>query len=308
MKLFNSPRLFLVTPVRPSQDFFEKVVDEFSAEAEAAGYDLVLKSPRGEYQLSHSTAIVKSICAELTKKDTLVLVPARGAASYRLLEKLHGDDKLPAPIITFDLAVPVKKSSLPYVKGDDYKGGAAAAQAVQWHVQGVRGSLPFVLVIPGLWGAERIDGFRDTLNNGAAIVEVPACAWNVDDACRKVTAWLKDRPKQRVDVIFACNDEMALGARLAVLEARRAGLSGCAKTRVVGFDGTETFKYLLRCHDDVLLNSVDVNVRGQVREAMDLVNRVRKHMDSAAGIPNPFVQVAPKGLLLNQHEQLERAR
>lgn len=310
MKLFRKARsrLYLVTPVRSSQDFFEKVVDEFSTEAEGAGFDLVLKVPRGEYDVAHSTAIVNSICEKLTKNDALVLIPARDKATYKTLETLYADDEMPAPVITFDLPMPVKDTSLPYVKGHDYKCGAAAAQAVRWYVQGNRESVPFVLVVPGLWGEERVKGFRETLDNGAAIVEVPECRWDVGDACRKVTAWIKEHAKQRLDVIFACNDQMALGARLAVLEARRTGLTSCAKTRVVGFDGTEAFKYLLACHDDVLLNSVDVNVRGQVHAAMDLLNRVRKHRDSAVGVPNSFVEVAPGGLVLNEHEQLDLVR
>jgi ABC-type sugar transport system substrate-binding protein len=310
MKLFGKarPRLYLVTPVRSSQDFFEKVVDEYSTEAEGAGFDLVLKVPRGEYDVAHSTAIVNAICGKLTTNDTLVLIPARAKATYKTLENLYAADEMPAPVITFDLSMPVKDTSLPYVKGDDYKGGAGAAQAVRWYMQGNRESVPFVLVVPGLWGEERVKGFRETLDNGAAIVEVPECRWDVGDACRKVTAWIKEHAKQRLDVIFACNDQMALGARLAILEARRAGSTSCAKTRVVGFDGTEAFKYLLDCHDDVLLNSVDVNVRGQVHAAMDLLNRVGKHRDSAVGVPNSFVEVAPSGLVLNEHEQLDLVR
>ena len=75
-------------------------------------------------------------------------------------------------------------------------------------------------------------------------------------------------------------------------------MTGVAGTRVIGFDGSDVFRYLLTCRDEILLNSVDVGVRSQVKHAMEVIQHLRRHREDQVG-----GEINPTGLLLQRSQQ-----
>lgn len=192
------PRLCLVTPTRASHDFFEKVVDEFSTQAEEHDFDFVLKTPKGNYETSPSTLTVKSLIERLSYRDVLVLVPARADATYPVLESYLNGPR-PSIVMTFDLAMRLRDRKLPYTKGSDSEGGKLAADAANWYLSDRKVEIPKVLVVKGLWGDERLTAFKEGIRKERSethLLELPdRCEWDIESARRKVTEFLEARAK-----------------------------------------------------------------------------------------------------------------
>lgn len=297
-------RLFLVTPVRLGRrDFFGEVVDEFAGRASDAGLDLVLKVPRGDYVGNDSEMMVNQTCPDMSRKDKLVVIPARTAANYRVLGK-RMEGSRPFPAVALDLPANAGARALPHVKGDDVAGGQEAAKAALHFLSKVSAKDPSVLTIPGLWGIERATAFETAIKEVAAVKRLAACEWSSLAARGVLEAYLLTT-KTPVDIVFCCNDDMALGARQAIRSARREGILAAKSTRVIGFDGTPGVRYLLESKDDVLLNSVHVDIGTQVRQTMELLHEISK--DSHAAMPYATAAdlkgVPPTGLLLSLDEQ-----
>jgi len=301
----RKPRLWLVTPARPNRDFFEKVVDEFATVAEENDYDLVLKAPRGEYETAPSVLVVNALTAELNYRDVLVLIPAVDNAQYPPLERYLRGARA-CTVITFDLPMRIADRPLPYARGSDQAGGRLAADAADWHLRQLEISRPArVLLVRGLWAQTRVEVFKSALRenrkNLIFLELAKPCRWDLEGACAAVHSYIEAHSKDEIDIIFCSNDEMALGARLAIIDARRKGLEAASSTRVIGFDGTDTFSYLLRCRDSILLNSVDVGVRAQVKKAMDIIRLLNKNSDPEED--ETYIEVAPQGLLIPKDAQ-----
>jgi ABC-type sugar transport system substrate-binding protein len=302
-KRLTRRRLCLVTPTKPSRDFFTKVVDEFAAQAEEVQYDFILKVPRGDYDTGHSVAIVTYLCDELDKRDILVLIPAREHAHYPPLGDLLRR-QAHCTVMTFDLPLRVNTETLPCAKGADEIGGETAAKAALWYLSSLKLKRKArIIMLRGLWGHSRAAAFSQALASAAApIIDTLDCDWDMEAAYRGLMHHLTLSPSEEVDLVFCCNDEMALGARLAILEARRQIMTPARFTKVIGFDGTDLVRYLLRSGEDIIINSVDVNIRGQVLTAMNVLARLEAGR-SALQENDRISEIPPRGLLLSEEEQ-----
>jgi ABC-type sugar transport system substrate-binding protein len=303
------PRLCLVTPTRPSSDFFEKVVEEFATKSDEHGYDLVLKTPKGEYQTHSSILTVKNLCEELTYRDAMVLIPARAEAHYPPLEEYLKRSRH-CDVITFDLPMELEHGKLPYAKGADAEGGKLAADAAEWYLDSIKLTRNArILLVKGLWADKRAECFKESLEERKKDIifsSLPRkCPWDTDGAYFAVREYIDvNNSSEEIDLIFCSNDEMALGARLAILEGRRNEVGSVKNTRVIGFDGTDAFRYLLRGHDTVLLNSVDVGVRHQVQRAMEILLTLQGDDVEDLEETRKYIEVPPEGLLISREAQL----
>lgn len=117
-----------------------------------------------------------------------------------------------------------------YIGSDNREGGRLAARVVA-AIPGVRR----VLVLNGVDGQETASARRAGFTEVAATRQLQlterTCNWRRDEARVAVSALLAGGAE--FDAVFAANDEMALGARMAFDNAGRG-----TNTPIVGFDGT----------------------------------------------------------------------
>ena len=75
------------------------------------------------------------------------------------------------------------------------------------------------------------------------------------------------------NIIFACNDEMAIGA-LKILDswAKTEELDKKLLPKIIGYDGTPAIKKLIDENNQHILGTVDVDIQAQARKAIQTMH------------------------------------
>ena len=188
----------------------------------------------------------------------------------------------------------------PFVGGDERLGGQKAADIALRYFRGNPRTLRRVLVLRGRntqWETQRIQSFRAALEKAFCEVDSgpPVVAESRNDLnyardqARQYVRQLIDDPAEisalstdpgwaesvgDIDLIFACNDDMARGAFDALhdpsmLAQRTQGWV----PRIIGYDGSPSMRDLMQ-HHECILGTVQVDLPGQVQRAMDVMTRL----------------------------------
>ena len=166
-----------------------------------------------------------------------------------------------------------------FIGGDEMKGGSLAAQLAIDYLQKVDSHTKEIkiLILKGRsteWEQQRIDSFNEAIKfHGPNI-----CIDVTDDLYykrEKSEQYLKELHDDIFDynIIFACNDEMAIGA-LAVLESLAKEDGGNIKKlpKIIGYDGTPEIKKLILENNKHILGTVDVDIQAQARKAVQTMH------------------------------------
>jgi ABC-type sugar transport system substrate-binding protein len=159
--------------------------------------------------------------------DLLIISPTDSKTLTPVIAEVYGH----LPVIILDRAMEGYDYTL-YIGPDNVRIGKQAGEAVVDMLAGRPGK---VLEIQGRFGSppvkDRSSGFMEAIKQAGniQIVDTIIADWLRDKAEDKVAEWLAHHPP--VDVIFAQNDAMALGASRAV---QKLGISGI---KFVGIDG-----------------------------------------------------------------------
>jgi len=146
---------------------------------------------------------------------------------------------------------------------------------------------PNVVIMRGLVGSEiRIDGFKAGMASVAedwrvAYAEGFHGHYSKQGAFDSFEPYLVERIAAHSPIhgVFATNDEMALGVREALLKHRLEYAStfaprvGCMTSFpvVVGFDGIRDLTLLIDHDDDLVIDTVDVQLTKQIQELTRIV-------------------------------------
>lgn len=203
--------------------------------ADRLGVDLVVQAAEREIDVERQMQIVENVIQTgvdalcLTPSGSKEVIPAVVKANLAHIPVLIVDTRLdPA---TADAAGARVAS---FTGSDNYEGGRIAARFI---VNASKGNAN-VAVLEGIPGHEtgdsRLRGFRDGIAGtpGVKIVASQTANWERDQGFTVFQNMLQAHPG--IDIVFACNDVMALGALEAIRAAGRAG-----SIRVVGFDAIE---------------------------------------------------------------------
>jgi ABC-type sugar transport system substrate-binding protein len=225
--------------------------------------------------------LIKEIFSKKEKYSGVILSPVDVSHAALVLQSLIHTlaDYKSLPIITIDKQItePVNDIRIPSITSNWKDGGACAARLIlrRLKIRNDNGAKN-ILYMPGLQGSEeRIAGFTEVLGGDAdnrfTLTGVPKADFTRETAKTRFIDYLKTN-RNVVDFIFACNDEMALGIRDAIVEARPSNqVVQC--TKVIGFDGTKEFTAAMDAeNNDILLATVDVNLESQVDK---LVEKIR---------------------------------
>jgi ABC-type sugar transport system substrate-binding protein len=152
-----------------------------------------------------------------------------------------------------------------------------------------------VLVLVGAnsaWEAQRQNSFVARLNKQherlqaehsgrrlrLVITRSPPLEYLLDRACSYLSNWAEQEddqhqpllPPHHYHVIFACNDEMALGAAKAV-----RGLAPKSGTKIIGYDGTSRMKLVLQLGNEPMIKgTVCVSLQEQAHAAVNAMSKL----------------------------------
>lgn len=210
-----------------SSPFWLQVAGGVEDGAEAAGIEVTLAGATAETQVQEQ---IDKVRAAITQQvDALVVAPTQAEQLQPILEQAV-DAGIPVLLVDTDIEGWEGKET--FVGTDNYAAGVTAGEYIL--EQADSGSIALIRGVPGNPSTDnRVDGVIDTLE-GSGIEVVADLSANSDRAeGRSVMAdILQANPE--VSVVFAANDDMALGA----LEAIKSAGVDLEDILVIGVDGT----------------------------------------------------------------------
>ena len=190
------------------------------------------------------------------------------------------------PMVLFDVDMHRGAAGLdfpPFVGGNEELGGHLAAQMLACHLKDAGVEQPVVLVLKGAstaWESLRSQSFSSELRNAlpnSVIIESEDLQYDrlrARDASLRCFSTMRRDGTVDVDAIFACNDDMALGARSGIIRAWRGGASFRDHLRIVGYDGVKEMRDYIDNHDRWILGTVDVKLEEQIGLALEMLQRM----------------------------------
>lgn len=226
---------FVVTTL--SNPFFVDMTEGAKEEAiKHPEIELLIQAPeRGATDIERQTQIVENLITQ--KVDAICIVPAD---SRSILPVIAHANRNNIPVLNIDNRIDVvlaKKDNIQistYIGSDNYLGGKLAAEYIVKKLNG-RGKVAVLEGVSGVDAAiKRKSGFMDYVKDypGITIVASQPADWEREKGLNVFQNMLQAHPN--INALFACNDEMALGAIQAIATVKKQG-----KIIVVGFDATK---------------------------------------------------------------------
>jgi ABC-type sugar transport system substrate-binding protein len=207
-----------------------------------------------------------------------------------------------------------------FVGGDEKYGGGKAAELAMEFFRSAGKTPRAILMLRGRqtnWERQRIEHFKIQLEpmlaaSGWKDVKFAESPQDLDYSRERAKGFIRgliDDPTElkplfgqqatsirQVDLIFACNDEMAIGACEALREfATKTGLEPRTLPKVIGYDGTQALVDQLTHKNEYILGTVDVSLPDQASLAMDLMCSLLHERGTSTSNPK-FELVKPKQL------------
>jgi len=197
--------------------------------------DLVVQAPDREIDVEKQMQIIENLIQ--TQVDAICVTPS---GSRELLPAIFKANQADIPVLVIDTRIDETAAkeqrikTVTFIGSDNYQGGRLAGEYT--------GSLSDrdlnIVILEGIPGHEtgdnRLRGFTEavrTFPNIKIIASQPA-NWERDQGYNVMQNLLQAHPD--IDVVFACNDLMALGAMEAIMAAGKL-----AQIKIIGFDAVE---------------------------------------------------------------------
>jgi inositol transport system substrate-binding protein len=248
---------------------------------EAEKYDDVeLVMVDGKSDMNAQTAQLENFIAQ--KVDAIVMVPIEKEAAVPIVETIH-DSKI--PLISVNRQLANQELAVSYAGSNAIESGEIEMKAMA-EALGGKGN---IVILEGAYGAEaaleRRKGFDNILKEypDIKIVAENTANWKRDEAMALMENWLQS-DLGGIDGIVAANDEMAIGALMAVEDAGMLD-----KIKISGIDATpEALDYL---EEGKLAITVFQDAKGQGAKAVELAIKAAhgEKIESEAMIPYELV-------------------
>lgn len=225
----NKPKIGMVLSTL-NNPFFVNMKDGAEKEAEKLGYDLVVLDSQND--LAKERANVE----DLVQLGVIALLinPTDSDAVVKTVEVAN---KSNIPVITLDRQANGGKITS-HIASDNIKGGEMAAEYVLDKFKDEKGPIN-VVEIQGIPGAsatrDRGEGFHNIMdkNDKFNFISIQAADFDRQKGLQVMENIIQANPN--IQVVFAHNDEMALGAVKAI---KASGINAL----VIGFDGNDDAK------------------------------------------------------------------
>ena len=187
------------------------------------------------------------------------------------------------PLVLFDVDMHRNGQSGPlpsFVGGNEELGGTLAAELIMEHISrsGVRN--PVILVLKGSstrWESIRPVSFSRKIREAfpdSVIIESEDLQYDRERARKASLRYFEKMQKDGVvdvDAVFACNDDMGLGARSAILHLEREGVQFRRHLGIVGYDGVKEMRDYLDNHDRWVIGTIDVKLKEQISRCLEIM-------------------------------------
>ena len=225
----NKPKIGMVLSTL-NNPFFVNMKDGAEKEAEKLGYDLVVLDSQND------PAKERANVEDLVQLGVIALLinPTDSDAVVKTVEVAN---KSNIPVITLDRQANGGKITS-HIASDNIKGGGMAAEYVLDKFKDEKGPIN-VVEIQGIPGAsatrDRGEGFHNIMdkNDKFNFISIQAADFDRQKGLQVMENIIQANPN--IQVVFAHNDEMALGAVKAI---KASGINAL----VIGFDGNDDAK------------------------------------------------------------------
>lgn len=222
---------FVVTTL--SNPFFVDMVDGAKQEAQKhPDIELLVQAPEKASDNERQIQLVENLISQ--KADLICVVPADSKSIVTAIVKANAA-KIPVIVvdnkIDHDAATKADATIAGYIGSDNFSGGRLAGEFVAQKLGG-QGKVAILEGVSGVEaGIKRKDGFLSVVKQspGIQVVASQPADWDREKGLNVFQAIFQAHPDLKA--LFACNDEMALGA-IRALKPPRAVI-------VVGFDATK---------------------------------------------------------------------
>ncbi|MDZ4991392.1 ribose ABC transporter substrate-binding protein RbsB [Clostridium perfringens] len=255
----NKPKIGMVVSTL-NNPFFVNMKEGAEKEAEKLGYDLVVLDSQND------PAKERANVEDLIQLGVVALLinPTDSDAVVKTVEVAN---KSNIPVITLDRQANGGKITS-HIASDNVKGGEMAAEYVLDKFKDEKGAIN-VVEIQGIPGAsatrDRGEGFHNIMdqNDNFNFVSIQAADFDRQKGLQVMENIIQANPN--IQVVFAHNDEMALGAVKAI---KASGINAM----VIGFDGNDDAKDSVDANEMTATIAQQPDLIGAL--GVDLANKV----------------------------------
>ena len=274
-------KVILITSARPSGYFFSSVVSSLAVRLDSHGYDLVLKVPKGDYIEGDQVTLFERFRNQRKTFEGLVLIPVPGDEMQdNVVAFRRADPKY--PFVIFDVHFDQKpfdrygvKHPYTMMSQNEEGGQIAASEIVIPYLEKRNIKAPLVGIIPGNYESGRERAFTDVITGqygGKALIWGRKRDFDFKGGLEEAKRLLEERLDSNLDlfdVLFCANDEMAIGARSAMVRLWRqvpelSKKDAITHVKIVGFDGIVEMKTFINDQEKCILGTVDVLIGKQI--------------------------------------------
>lgn len=229
----SGPRVALVLKTL-NNPFFIDMERGAREAAERLGIQLLVQAAERELDVEKQMQIIENLIQ--TRVDVLCITPS---GSREILPAIAKANRAGIPVIIMDTRIDKSAAGpehriVTFIGSDNYEGGRVAGRFIVEQLGG-RARVAILEGIPGHETADsRLRGFHDAIRGveGIQVVASQPANWERDQGYNVFQNMLQAHPN--IDTLFACSDQMALGALEAIAAAGKEG-----QIRVIGFDALE---------------------------------------------------------------------
>lgn len=222
--------------------FFISMKDGAEAAALENSVNLIVQAPERETDVADQVQMMEDL---IVKKVDAIILSACGPVELIPSIKKANEANIPVLLVNDtvddDAVADEGASYAAYIGTDNFMGGQQAGSFVAEYLKD-GGKVAILQGVPGVVaGDQRIDGFLDKISANTAIevVATQPANWERDQGYNVFENILTANPD--VDLVYAANDMMALGAMEAI---EQLGLTG--EITVIGFDACDEAKEAIK--------------------------------------------------------------
>lgn len=215
-------------PMTVDNEYFITMVNAAQQEAEKQGVKLVVQAGQSHGSAEEQLQIVEGLIAN--KVDAIAIVPS---SSESLLTALKQAEEAKIPVINLDTKLDAELLEGASIKPVSFIGtnnydGAKLAGEYALELLGGKGQVAILTGITGQQNAtDRRNGFFDVVDGKLEVVAEQSADWDIEKGYNAAQNIIQANPD--LALIFAGNDNMALGAIRAVKESGK-------EIQVIGYD------------------------------------------------------------------------
>lgn len=229
-------RIAFVVPTLENPFFVDMTNSAKAKAATMENVEVIIQAPQKVEDALGQNQMIENLITQ--RVDAICLVPTNSESVIPIIKKANAAN---IPIINIDNKVNMEMADTvgavisSYIGSDNFDGGKLAGQYI---IERLGGSGE-VAILEGVSGNDaaikRKAGFLEALKSapGIKVVSSQVANWNREQAFTIFQNILKSNPG--VNAVFACNDEMALGAYSALEQAKISK----SKMVIVGFDAVK---------------------------------------------------------------------